>query len=422
MSEMAGMCAGGEEREVGGLYRVGPRRTKKWTVATSRPVRYDVSLVPGLLRPDNAALVEAGVQPAGSRRRLVVVERRVHQIYGAALSELFETQKVEHEFCVIEAHEQLKTMDTVLRVADAMDRFGVPRRREPVIAVGGGVLSDVVGLATSLYRRSTPYVRVPTSLIGMVDAGIGAKTGVNAGRHKNRLGSYHPAVVTLLDPGFIRTLDTRHISNGLAEILKIALVKDAALFQLLADHGRRLIAERFQSASSADGGAVAAEVLDRAIEGMLSELQPNLWEEGLQRVVDYGHSFSPAIEMHALPELLHGEAVALDMVLTTALARRRGLLGGDQERRIRDVVRDLGLPVWHEVCTAELLAKALDETEQHRDGLQRVPLPDGIGSCVFVNDLTHAEVAAAADAVRQDQYALRASCARAAVPTGGSGG
>jgi 3-dehydroquinate synthase len=297
-----------------------------------------------------------------------------------------------YEICVLDADERGKTMDAVFHVVAAMDAFGVSRRREPIIAVGGGVLSDIVGLATSLYRRTTPYVRVPTTLIGMVDAGIGAKTGVNFHQHKNRLGTYHPSAVTLIDAVFLRTLPVRHLRNGLAEVLKIALVKDARLFEVLDRHGARLIAERMQSHDSADRGAAALAVIRHAIHNMLTELQPNLWEHRLDRIADYGHTFSPAIEMHALPDLLHGEAVAVDMALCTALAQHRGLLSAADRDRIQRVTTDLGLPTWHPVCSPDLLAEALADTVRHRDGRQRVPLTVGVGRARFVDDLTLAEL------------------------------
>jgi 3-dehydroquinate synthase len=329
-----------------------------------------------------------------------VVESEVHRLYGEQISRYFTTWGVDHHVCVIEAHEQVKTMGSVFRVAAAMDEFGVARRREPLVAVGGGVLTDIVGLAASLYRRSVPYVKVPTTLIGMVDAGIGAKTGVNFQRHKNRLGTYYPANETLIDPVFLATLDERHIGNGLAEILKLGLIKDAELFRLLLSHGSRLNRERLQSRGSADGGETAAEVLRRAIHGMLDDLQPNLWERELRRLVDYGHSLSPLIEMAALPDLLHGEAVTIDMALTTALAHRRGLVTGSQQDLIQSAMRDLGLPLWHPVCTPRLFEGALEDVMRHRDGRQHLPLPVGIGSARFVDDVTSAELLAALDDLR----------------------
>ncbi|MFD0569289.1 hypothetical protein ACFQ0T_08425 [Kitasatospora gansuensis] len=129
---------------------------------------------------------------------------------------------------------------------------------------------------------------------------------------------------------------------------------------------------------------------------MLQELQPNLWEHRLERSMDYGHSFSPTVEMRALPELLHGEAVCLDMALTTVLAQRRGLVETAERDRILGLMRRLQLPVRHPLLEPETLADALTDTIRHRDGRQRFPLPVGIGDGCFADDLTAAEIGRAA--------------------------
>lgn len=106
-----------------------------------------------------------------------MVDKVVNDLYGDRIARYFTERGLEHRILVLDAREQVKTIETVLEVASEMGQFGVARRAEPVVAIGGGVLTDVVGLASSLYRRSTPFVRVPTTLLGMVDAAIGAKTG-----------------------------------------------------------------------------------------------------------------------------------------------------------------------------------------------------------------------------------------------------
>ncbi|GAA0588405.1 sedoheptulose 7-phosphate cyclase [Streptomyces crystallinus] len=387
-----------------GLFTSG-EPVRSWIVSTAKPVRYEVGFTPDVLDPRNPALAGAGVPGDGPAppRRLLVVESTVDELYGDRLRAYGAARGLDYEIHVLTAHEQLKTMDAVFSVARAMDRFGIARRSEPVVALGGGVLMDVVGLACSLYRRSTPYVRVPTTLIGLVDAGVGAKTGVNFGPHKNRLGTYHPAAQTLLDPRFLATLDRRHLSNGMAEILKIALIKDRELFGLLETHGARLVGEHFQGGRRLS--PVVREVLGRAVHGMLEELQGNLWESELERVVDYGHSFSPTLEMRALPELLHGEAVCLDMALTTLIAERRGLVRPKERRRILDVMRGLRLPIWHRLCEPAVLGEALVDTVRHRDGSQRLPLPAGIGDAVFVDDVTPGELADAAGRLKASHTA-----------------
>ncbi|WP_335622506.1 sedoheptulose 7-phosphate cyclase [Amycolatopsis orientalis] len=307
---------------------------------------------------------------------------------------------------VVQSGEVRKEVDMVLRLVERLDTFGIDRRREPIIVVGGGVLMDIVGLAASLYRRGTPFVRVPTTLIGLVDAGVGVKTGVNFNGHKNQLGTYAAAELTLLDRSFLSTLSRRHISNGLAEILKVGLIKDEALFGLLERHGRLVLDENFQGLSPEGDGAATA-ILERAISGMLEELEPNLWEETLERSMDYGHTFSPSVEMLGLPSMLHGEAVCLDMALSTALACGRGLMNEDECGRVFAVMSDLGLPTWSPLHTPEVLGRALHATVRRRDGQQRLPLPVGIGKTLFVNDVRTGELASAI--ALQREMALRGS-------------
>lgn len=375
--------------------------SRTWIVNAALPVHYQVRVVDGVFDPRSRALLEAGAtQRTGTIRRLVVIDSEVDRLYGVQLRHYFQHHGVKHQIISLPISETEKNMESVFAVVRGINEFGISRRHEPIIAIGGGVLMDIVGLAASLYRRSTPYVRVPTTLIGLVDAGVGAKTGVNHSAHKNRLGTYFPARDTLLDRGFLKTVDTRHIVNGLAEILKIALIKDRALFELLERHGTTLITERLQGRTP-ESNRAATQVIERAITGMLEELEMNLWEHKLERVVDYGHTFSPTVEMLALPELLHGEAVNIDMALTTLISVQRGMITPEERDRIFALMRKLELPVYHRTCEPSVLVDALADTVRHRDGLQRLPLAIGIGSACFVNDVTPEEMTAAATTLRE---------------------
>lgn len=233
------------EEQKSGLLTVG-RPISHWTISASRHVCYEVRICPDVLNPANPVLVEDAVGTRPSRR-FVVTDETVEQLYGEAIRAYFDAQGVTHRMCVLPPAEKHKTVDNVLRMVRQLDEFGIDRRGEPIIGIGGGVLLDIVGFSASAYRRGTPFVRVPTTLIGLVDAGVGVKNGVNCHGHKNRLGSYFAAGRTLLDRTFLRTLDRRHISNGLAEILKIALVKDIQLFDLLEQHGPALLDSKLKS-------------------------------------------------------------------------------------------------------------------------------------------------------------------------------
>nr|WP_147207216.1 sedoheptulose 7-phosphate cyclase [Nocardia seriolae] len=388
----------------------------RWTVESVKQIRYHVIAASELFAPGSTALLDgcpdAPLTPGD--RRLVIIDSNVARLYGDRIAEWFAANDVEVTFVPVRADETVKDWRTVTAVVDMMNEFGIDRRREPVIAIGGGVLLDVVGFAASLYRRGTPYIRIPTTLIGLVDAGVGVKTGVHYAQGKNRLGTYAPAIATFVDRSFLRTLDERHLANGLAEILKVALIKSAELFELLERYGSRLIADRFQGGTK-ELDHVADQIVAEAIHLMLEELQPNLWEMCLERCVDYGHTFSPTVEIAALPALLHGEAVCVDMALTSVLGFRRGDVAGAELDRILSVMTDLGLPIWNEILTRPgILDNALEDTVRHRDGQQRLPLPLGIGRHRFVNDVTSNELSTGLD------Y-LGATAARMSMPIADAG-
>jgi 3-dehydroquinate synthase len=375
-------------------------RSKGWTVTAEKTVRYDVILTGGLFDPESRVFLESsGTHTGGGIRRFIVIDRTVDELHGARIRAYLDHHEVRYKLLTLEVSEQNKTLELVSVIVRALDEYGIDRH-EPIVAIGGGVLLDMVGVAAGLYRRGTRYVRVPTTLVGLIDAGIGAKTGINHDGYKNRLGAYHPPVAALLDRTFLATLDERHLANGMAEILKMALIRDRDLFDLLAEHAPLLVAERFQGRTPA-GDRAACEVVRHAVGGMLDELAHNLWEHTLARPVDFGHSISPAIEMSALPELLHGEAVAIDMAVFVVIACRRGLVSPEDRDRILALIVDLGLPVEHPRLDRSLLRGALAETVRHRGGMARLPLPVGIGSVCFVDDVTESELMLAVKELRE---------------------
>jgi 2-epi-5-epi-valiolone synthase len=365
-----------------------------WVVQASQPVKYQVTIVRDLFQPGNTCLLDGCVDTPlqTGDRRLIVIDENVHRIYGSRIQKFFDEHGIFVSFAPMRADETVKQWNSVAQVIDAMNMFEIGRRHEPLIAIGGGVLLDIAGFAASVYRRGTPFVRIPTTLLGLVDAGVGVKTGVNYGRAKNRIGTYTPAAATFIDRDFIASLDDRHISNGLAEILKMALVKSEALFGLLEKYGNALISDHFQGTTPALDSA-ADRILSNAIGLMLEELQPDLWESHLQRCVDYGHTFSPTIEMEALPTLLHGEAVCIDMAFSSTLSLLRGDVTRHQYQRILSLMQGLGLPAWDPLLARpSLLQDALADATRHRGGKQRLPLPRGIGAHYFANDVTAEEL------------------------------
>ena len=365
-----------------------------WSVRSHVTFDYAVVEAPGLLDPENDALLFGHLAPDSAelaaarrtrQRRLVVIDETVDDLYGAGVVDYMEARGVDYSVLRLPMVEDEKSMDLVLKVCEAMKAFDMPRRGSPVIGIGGGVCLDVVGLAASLFRRKSPYVRVPTTTLSYVDASIGAKSGVNFMGSKNRLGAYVPPVAALLDRSFLRSEDTRAVASGVSEMMKMALMKSPRLFELLEDHSERLVAMRFQGEDD-----VPAEVLRLSIATMLEELAPNLWEHSLDRLVDFGHAFGQELEMHALgtdDELTHGEAVNVDMAYMTVLSYTLGKIGRSDMLRILRALDAFGCPVWHPMMTPDFVEHAYHERYQLSMGI-RLPLPTGVGSAAVFNDVS----------------------------------
>jgi len=364
-----------------------------WRVTYQRTIEYEVVNSSNLFNPQNTDLLFPG--KTENARRFVVIDSNVKKHCSAEVQNYFLHHGVDAKIVTFPGGEENKTIDSYLSIVRELDSFPIHRRDEPIIAIGGGVLTDVVGFVASSYRRSVPHIKVPTTLMGYIDASIGIKTGINFNGNKNRLGSFEPPKKVLLDKSFLKTLSKRHILNGVSEIIKLAVIKDAKLFALLEQHGTCSVNAQFQDEM---GGII----LERAITGMLEELQPNLFEDDLARKVDFGHTFSYGLETHHEAHLLHGEAVLLDIVISTLIAQERGLLSNADTDRIFNLIDNLGIMLNTSILDPYVLWQSLEERTNHRNGLQRVPMPYGIGECVFLNDIKLNEIQSA-------YYALTAS-------------
>lgn len=355
----------------------------RWHVRETRQIEYELVNVDDIFDPNNDALLSMGRIHGG--RRFVVVDEIVLRHHGMRLHTYLAEHRIEARIVPFPGGEAGKTMETWQGLVRDLDRFPIHRRDEPIIAIGGGVLTDVVGFVASSYRRGVPHIKVPTTLMGYVDASVGIKTGINFNGHKNRLGSFEPPARVLLDPRLLATLDRRHLQNGICEIIKLAVIKDLALFRVLEQHGASSLNLAFQNAPG-------REILDRAIGGMLEELAPNLFEDELARKVDFGHTFSYGLETQHGDRLLHGEAVLLDILVSTAIAAARGVLSQPDAARILALVERLGIVPAIELLDTVLMWQSLLDRVEHRNGQQHVPLPAAIGECHFVNDITRAEI------------------------------
>lgn len=363
-----------------------------WRVAYQQTIEYEVITTSAIFHPHNPAILSAG--RIDGARRFVVVDSQVERLHAAAIQGYFAAHGVEARIVAFPGGEENKTVEKCLGLARELDAFPIHRRDEPIIAIGGGVLTDVVGFLAGSYRRGMPYIKVPTTLMGYVDASIGIKTGVNFDSNKNRLGAFHPPLRVLLDRAFLTTLPRRHLLNGVCEIVKLAVIRDVDLFCRLETSGAQSIAARFQDPAG-------ASILDRAVAGMLSELRPNLFEQDLERRMDFGHTFSYGLETQHAGRLLHGEAVMLDILVCALIARARSLLSDAETGRIFRLTDMLGISVDPSLLEPGRLWRSLAERTYHRNGLQRTPMPRGIGDCVFLNDIRADEIESAIHALNQ---------------------
>jgi 3-dehydroquinate synthetase len=326
----------------------------------------------------------AGTSP--DPRRAVIIDATVLGTYGARLSALFGRYGLQPEWFPLRGGETSKSARTLLDLARKVLRLGLSRRGQPLIAIGGGVTLDLAGLLAGILARGTPLIRFPTTLVGLADAGVAGKTGLNFGGKKNSVGTYDPAAVTWLDLTFLRTLPAREIGNGLAEIAKCALTQGPELWALLSRHGEELLERKMQTP---EGQAALRE----AVVIMLRELADNLRESRLTRTMDFGHTITPTCEIRTQRGMLHGEWVAIDMSVFVVISWARGYISYTGTMQILTVLRAMGLELWHPYLRrADLMVKALQDTARHRGGRQRVLLLRAIGDPVFVDDVTVSEV------------------------------
>jgi 3-dehydroquinate synthase len=325
-------------------------------------------------------------------RCLMVIDQSVYELYGEQVHAYFDHYEIKLSVFPVAIPETGKTLRTVERIVDAFGEFGLVRK-EPVLVVGGGLTTDVAGFACSVFRRSTNYNRVPTTLIGLIDASVAIKVAVNHGKYKNRLGAFHASQNVILDFSFLKTLPHKEVRNGMAELIKISAVANIGIFELLEKYGPDLVATRF---GHLDGTPELREIAHRvtydAIHTMLSLEVPNLHEDDLDRVIAFGHTWSPLLELTPEVPFFHGHAISIDMAFSTTIAEQRGYISASDRDRIFWLMSRLGLSLNSPYLTPDLLRRGTDSIIQTRDGLLRAAVPRPIGSCYFVNDLTTEEL------------------------------
>ncbi|ELR99437.1 sedoheptulose 7-phosphate cyclase [Gloeocapsa sp. PCC 73106] len=360
---------------------------RSFKITASYTLEAEVRLVQGIFDLNNVTLAEI----YGPRGRCVaIVDQTVDELYGKEIRNYFQQQQIPLELLSCRAWESDKTPETVHRLLHFLGKDGCDvSRNEPVLVIGGGVLSDVAGLACALQHRRTPYIMIGTTVVAAIDAGPSPRTCTNGAQFKNSIGAYHPPVLTLVDRGFFSTLSLGHIRNGMAEIIKMAVTDDPILFELMEEYGARLLETHFATVDSDETlNAIADQVIYRALFSYMQHEGTNMFETYQDRPHAYGHTWSPSFEPAA--KLLHGHAVAIGMAFGASLATEMGWLKTTERDRIIALCRSLGLSVYHPILEdIDLMLKAQKNMRRKRgEGGIWAPLPTGIGSCDYAQEIS----------------------------------
>lgn len=332
-------------------------------------------------------------QPLG--RCVAVVDANVEEHYGPAIETYFAYHGIELTKLVYRAMEVDKGIRMVERLMGDFKAAGVSRQ-QPVLVVGGGVLADTAGLACALYHRNTPYVMLATSIVAGIDAGPSPRTCCDGHGYKNLFGAYHAPVLTITDRTFFASLREGWIRHGVAEIIKMAVVKDKALFELLEQTGFDLVDSHFGATTDdPDLKDRGNRVLAAAMRSYVEAEYGNLYETHQCRPHAYGHTWSPGFEIPA--GMLHGHAVGCGMGFGAYLSWANGWITPEDRDRILALISTFELSLWHPILEdVDLIYAAQERVTQKRGGNLVAPLPrGGIGQCGYLNELSYEAMTAA---------------------------
>jgi len=327
---------------------------------------YPILIGPGLRK--EPALLDASI-PA--RDVLVVSNTTVAPLYLADLQQGLGGRRVGS--LLLPDGEQYKTLDSMARVLDALVE-GRYNRDAAIVALGGGVVGDLAGFAAACYQRGVDFVQVPTTLLAQVDSAVGGKTGVNHPGGKNLIGAFHQPRAVISDTDTLRTLPPRELRGGLAEVIKYGLLADAAFLGWLEANLPGLL--RLEPAE-------LGYAIRRCCEIKAEIVAEDEREHGRRALLNLGHTFGHAIETAAgYGEWLHGEAVAVGMLMAADLSQRLGWLGAADVQRVRALLARAGLPVEAPLIGAGRALELMGMDKKVQAGRIRLVLMRQLGEAV----------------------------------------
>ena len=356
-------------------------------MSASAPVRvpvdlgaraYDILVGPGLLA--EAGRHMAAVMP--KKRAVVVTDETVARLHLAALEAALDASGIAHAHIVVPAGEKTKDFTHLERLIDDLLDMRV-ERSTMLVALGGGVVGDLTGFAAAIALRGLDYVQIPTTLLSQVDSSVGGKTAINTRRGKNLVGAFHQPRLVLADTALLATLPRRELLAGHAEVIKYGLIDDPDFFAWLEANQARMLA------GDADALVHAVVASCRAKARIVAADER---ESGARALLNLGHTFGHALEVAIGygDALLHGEAVAIGMVLAFDLSARLGLCPPEDAARVRRHLHAVGLPVAPPARLGNRgaqLVELMGQDKKVHDGRITFVLARGIGRAFMARDV-----------------------------------
>ncbi|MBK45409.1 MAG: 3-dehydroquinate synthase [Roseovarius sp.] len=355
---------------------------------------YDVAIGPGLLEQAGARIAPLLRRP----RVAVVSDETVARLHFETLRKGLERQGISCVCLSLPPGESTKSWPYLERVVEWLLEEKI-ERGDMVVALGGGVIGDLVGFAAAILRRGVRFVQVPTSLLAQVDSSVGGKTGINAPQGKNLIGAFHQPSLVLADTRVLATLDERDYLAGYGEVVKYGLLGDQAFFQWLEENGSR----------AAEGDMAARiHLVKRSVEMKAEIVVRDETEQGDRALLNLGHTFCHALEAATRYDgarLLHGEGVAIGCALAFALSARLGLCSQEEPSRVRAHLRDMNMKVdlsdiEGELPDSDALLRLMGQDKKVVDGQLRFVLARGIGEAFVTSDVPISVVREVLDAAR----------------------
>lgn len=331
---------------------------------------YDVLVGHGLL----ARLGDVVAERAPAHRVVVVTDDTVAELHLDAAKASLRARGTAPLVLTVPPGERHKTRDAWAHLTDAMLASGCGRDTT-VVALGGGVIGDLAGFVAATFMRGVPVVQVPTTLLAMVDASVGGKTAVDTSHGKNLVGAFHPPAVVLADVATLATLPVAQRRSGLAEALKHGVVADERHFEAVLAHAPAVVADGW----TPDDAFVATLARSIGIKADVVRQDPR--EQGLRKVLNFGHTLGHAVEQLSGYALLHGECVAIGMVAEATAAELGGIASCGTAARVREAVRVAGLPARRpDDMAAEAVLAAARGDKKARRGAAEYAVPVRVGA------------------------------------------